>query len=202
MLRSKNLRRILEQALTKDICVCAVFNEDGVVLAHASAERDFSISSLRTSSIRTTASYLAGASQSDVLSMSKPASPSGSIASSLNDDLVDSSPRLSAREQLDDDLAIAASLWQGYENMASLIESKAEMDDEDDEVAAAAASTNELAMILVECEFGRVAVTRLGALRLFLLSKTTAPLGLLKATSDNLTKYLAGALQCPPNQIN
>ncbi|KAJ2807991.1 hypothetical protein H4S07_003488 [Coemansia furcata] len=49
---------------------------------------------------------------------------------------------------------------------------------------------NMLNMIIIECEHGKAVVSRLGGYRLFLLSKPTTPLGLLKLKSDSLCRYL------------
>ncbi|KAI8320478.1 hypothetical protein GQ54DRAFT_263498 [Martensiomyces pterosporus] len=289
MLRSKNLKKILEQALTKDICVCAVFNEDGVVLAHAATTRDFNISSLRTAAqhasqpanlfggepdthhhhhhhhhnlagpgqngephyyeheygsqassnlqyfphsggrgaggvgpsahgngsdagtspplqsippqlATATATAIGAARGSSRKRDSSQSRDSDSFASSFSDDLIDCSPNMSAREKLEDDLAIAASLWQSYENMSSLIERKDRDADEDLGDGASDMQDgllgNDLHMAIVECEYGKVAVTRLGVYRLFLLSSTATPLGLLKLKSDNLCRFLEECLQC------
>ncbi|KAJ2001485.1 hypothetical protein GGI04_003231 [Coemansia thaxteri] len=122
-----------------------------------------------------------------------------SFSSSQSDDLADTSPSMSTREKLEDDLAIAANLWQSYESMPNLIERK---ERDVDEYAGDAASdmhdddVNSLNMIIIECEHGKAVVARLGVYRLFLLSRPTAPLGLLKVKSDNLRHFLASNLVC------
>ncbi|KAJ1768854.1 hypothetical protein IW140_005450 [Coemansia sp. RSA 1813] len=296
MLRSKNLKKILEQVLTKDISICAVFNEDGVVLAHASTpnssnahpftrepdnkhnsthfgsdtwstdptkhghghsglkgeadvlRNDYgSTSSVgnyqhsihqtqnqhpiysnskhvagtepvqrrqpNTSSTFGTTSLTAepnthsspafvyeasGASRQNDDSDS---ATTNSCLSSYTDDIIGNPPNLSMREKLEDDLAIAANIWQSYEGVSGLIERKDRDMDEpsgdgnseihDDSLG------NSLNMIIIECEYGKAVVTKLGSYRLFLLSKASTPLGLLRFKSHSLGRYLEECLRRP-----
>ncbi|KAJ2014448.1 hypothetical protein GGI14_004843 [Coemansia sp. S680] len=257
MLRSKNLKRILEQALTNDIRMCAIFNEDGVVLAHAavsqvlgpavkqdSAHRRLSphgasndkgiqrspfssysgdeaqqgegdraaahgaerLQRKHTGVSATTggsprqlhyaaqSSTAFGSSTTAQLQEDSQPTEIGSCSSSLSEDLAEMSPVMSTREKLDDDLAIAANLWQSYEGMPNLIERKErDVDDYTGDTASEVHDRmleNMLNMIIIECEHGKAVVTRLGGYRLFLLSKTVTPLGLLKLKSDSLCRYL------------
>ncbi|KAJ1899797.1 hypothetical protein LPJ66_001883 [Kickxella alabastrina] len=295
MLRSKNLKKILEQALTRDVCVCALFNEDGVVLAHASSpssivsaggRRDGSwlathagsglsgdydrhhqspsssqqqhfnyegdshgsdygrdmrmqlgreqsaavsgplhvggsggkykggiaessqrrqptaaastgVMPLQTSHQSLSQNYGAvgdGPRQHSAIPITEPAS----YSSSLNDGLIEGSPGAIAREKLEDDLAIAANLWQSFESIPGLIERKdTDMDDYTGDGASEMQDDmqgNSLNMIIIECENGKAAVTRLGSYRLFMLTKPNTPLGLLKHKSNNLCRYLEECL--------
>ncbi|KAJ2740567.1 hypothetical protein GGI20_005739 [Coemansia sp. BCRC 34301] len=125
----------------------------------------------------------------------------GSCSSSLSGGLTEVSPVMSSREKLEDDLAIAANLWQSYEGLSSLVESKErDVDDYTGDTASEAqdgAITNMLNMIIIECERGKAVVTRLGCYRLFLLSRPSTPLGLLKLKSDSLCRYLEDHLGGP-----
>ncbi|KAJ2681770.1 hypothetical protein IWW39_006241 [Coemansia spiralis] len=257
MLRSKNLKRILEQALTSDILVCAVFNEDGVVLAHAAVSQVLGSDFNRGDSCRRSSHHAAlndkgrqkspfasysgeetqqnegdraaaqgaerlprkqtgvsvvaggeprklhhaaqsptafGSSAAAQLHEDSQPTETGSCSSSLSEDQADMSLAVSMRERLEDDLAIAANLWQSYEGMPNLIERKER--DVDDYIGDTASEMqdrmleNMLNMIIIECEYGKVVVTRLGVYRLFLLGKPTAALGLLKLKSDSLCRYL------------
>ncbi|KAJ2781282.1 hypothetical protein GGI15_003263 [Coemansia interrupta] len=122
------------------------------------------------------------------------ATDTDSCSSSFNDDPNESNTGTSTREKLEDDLAIAANLWQSYESMPSLIERK---EPDIDEYTGDAASDiqedvlgNSLNMIIIECVHGKAVVSRLGNFRLFILSKPTTPLGLLKHKSMNLCRSL------------
>ncbi|KAJ2828828.1 hypothetical protein IWW50_001186 [Coemansia erecta] len=255
MLRSRNLKKVLEQALTKEISVCAVFNADGVVLAHAASpqgidtgnkdasrhsssfatetgspgrhplflaaqgkdphghasERVASHGSenplnshgmMRTSTTETnnlasgTATAAAGGNQRH------PDDGQGtdddSLASSFCDIHGDGLSGSGMREKLDDDLAIAANLWQSYEHLPNLIERK---DRDADDYAGDGGSemqddvqSNSLQMVIIECAYGKAAVTRLGSYRLFLLSRSSTPLGMLKLKSDSMCRFLEECL--------
>ncbi|KAJ2728062.1 hypothetical protein IW152_006077, partial [Coemansia sp. BCRC 34962] len=118
----------------------------------------------------------------------------GSCSSSLSEDLADMSPAMSIRGRLEDDLAIAANLWQSYEGIPNLIERKErDVDDYNGDTASEMQDRmleNMLNMIIIECEHGKAVVARLGDYRLFLLGRSAAPLGLLKLKSDSLCRYL------------
>ncbi|KAJ2815967.1 hypothetical protein FBU31_006743 [Coemansia sp. 'formosensis'] len=257
MLRSKNLKKILEQALTNDIRVCAIFNEDGVVLVHAAVSQTLGTTANQDGACHrsspnaalndkgrqrspftsysgdeaqqsegdraavrggeglqrkhTGVSVITGGSPRQLHYAAQPSAAFGSSAtaqlqedsqpteigscsSSLNEDLAEMSPVVSVREKLDDDLAIAANLWQSYEGMPNLIERKErDVDDYTGDTASEMHDRmleNMLNMIIIECEHGKAVVSRLGGYRLFLLSKPTTPLGLLKLKSDSLCRYL------------
>ncbi|KAI9506720.1 hypothetical protein GGI25_005041 [Coemansia spiralis] len=289
MLRSKNLKKILEQALTKDICICAVFNEDGVVLAHAATTDSFNnrtakeathcsapttaaatsapsdigrpntmynsqieseflrneptgtqflandqqynyhsqrpqystskqgvgsetvqkrqtgvstiVAGTTTSLLTEYNAHASSASGTSRKHEDSQSTTSGSYISSFSDDVIGSSPKLSIREKLEDDLAIAANLWQSYESVSSLIERKDRDIDENVDVSSEMHDDmlgNSLNMIMIECEYGKAVVTRIGSYRLFLLSKPLTPLGLLRLKSDNLSRYLEECLHCAP----
>ncbi|KAI9469435.1 hypothetical protein LPJ78_000248 [Coemansia sp. RSA 989] len=264
MLRSKNLKKVLEQSLTKDFLVCAVFNADGVVLAHATSPEGVSIgnraNSRRSSSLATetgspsrhhsalgarnghdfntservsshgsdnwlqsqgtarngtegakkpepSTSQIISHKTSQALSIAAAGSSSrylednlyeDSLASSFCDINGDGLASTSARERLDDDLAIAASLWQNYEHLPNLIERKDRDIDEyigdDGSEVQDDMFSNSLQLVIIECEYGKAAVSRLGNYRLFLLSKPDMPLGMLKLKSENLCRYLEECL--------
>ncbi|KAJ1854715.1 hypothetical protein LPJ73_002436 [Coemansia sp. RSA 2703] len=288
MLRSKNLKRILEQALSRDVSLCAVFNEDGVVIAHASSPNNCLNSSGKRDSTRlvtqtvggqgtdvgrynrqspessryqgqygdenrvgydygrNTGFYQAGEMASGTgflngngkykggsaespqrrqnsgtgtaVSLGGSHMPSfqqaaggvihqhdvsqttdsDSCSSSFNDELIEGTAGMSTREKLEDDLAIAANLWQSYESMSSLIERKEpDIDEYTGDVASDIQEDvlgNSLNMIIIECVHGKAVVSRLGNYRLFILSKPTTPLGLLKHKSMNLGRYLEECL--------
>ncbi|KAJ2704369.1 hypothetical protein FB645_003292 [Coemansia sp. IMI 203386] len=297
MLRSKNLKKILEQALTRDVGVCAVFNEDGVVIAHASSPQSnfggfgkrestklasqggvsSSIESDRYHQSPGSSQYLqqqqrvdsqvqdhtwnsasgyaakdqpvhSGAWQGtpkyrgsnaespqrrqnggyhvsgstsannpsigafssqapqQVASSSggirmydnNPTIDAGSCSSSLNEDDIGGLSSMSMREKLEDDLALAANLWQSYESIPSLIERK-EPDVEEDVGDGVSEMQddmlgNSLNMIIIECDHGKAVVTRLGSYRLFMLCTHDTPLGLLKHKSTNLCRFLEECL--------
>ncbi|KAJ1826169.1 hypothetical protein LPJ56_002321 [Coemansia sp. RSA 2599] len=296
MLRSKNLKKILEQALTRDVSVCAVFNEDGVVIAHASSAHNtlgifgkrestkLALQGAAGSSIESdrfyqspgsnqytqqqrvdsqayeharsgaggyaakdqpaysgglpggakyrgasgespqrrhmssyhaasdapannpsTSTFPMQASQQITSSSggsrgydSNQAGDAGSCSSSLNEDEVEGSPCMSVREKLEDDLALAANLWQSYESIPSLIERKEPDMDEDggDGISEMQEDIqgNSLNMIIIECDHGKAVVTRLGSYRLFMLCKASTPLGLLKHKSTSLCRFLEECL--------
>ncbi|KAJ1832783.1 hypothetical protein IWW55_005831 [Coemansia sp. RSA 2706] len=186
MLRSKNLKRVLEQALTRDISVCAVFNADGVVLAHASKAGSPQASSLATE---------AGSPGKRPGTHSR-SGDDGDGSSLGSFDLGDALAGIGPREKLDDDLAIAASLWQSYESLPALIERKdRDADDYDGASELDDAPGNSLHLAVVECAHGKASVARLGRYRLFLLSRASTPLGMLKLKSDSLCRYLEDCLQ-------
>ncbi|KAJ1732144.1 hypothetical protein LPJ72_003572 [Coemansia sp. Benny D160-2] len=121
-----------------------------------------------------------------------------SYLSSSADDLIGNPPNLTMRERLEDDLAIAANIWQSYEGVSGLIERK---DRDMDEAAGDGNSEvhdtslgNSLNMIIIECEYGKAVVTRLGSYRLFILSKASTPLGLLRLKSTSLSQCLEECL--------
>ncbi|KAJ1763936.1 hypothetical protein LPJ77_002320 [Coemansia sp. RSA 2523] len=216
MLRSRNLKKVLEQALTQEISVCAVFNSDGVVLAHAASPRldtavDTSRIGLDTSS-PSKPSLLALHSRDPpaserVASNSSDLHSYGAIRSTDTDDEStmssfdeihsDGLSGAGPREKLDDDLAIAANLWQSYEHLPNLIERKDrdadDMGDGGSDVQEDVLS-NSLQMVIIECAYGKAAVTRLGTYRLFLLSRASTPLGMLKLKSDTLSRFLEECL--------
>ncbi|KAJ2549244.1 hypothetical protein GGH95_006281, partial [Coemansia sp. RSA 1836] len=246
MLRSKHLKNILEQALTSDIRVCALFNEEGVVLAHAAAAQFLESAANQDSACRrpsplaalndrgrqrspfaghggedaqqgegeraagcgsgatgaansggrqglgaerlqrkhTGASVATGGSprqpQPSVPSLATGGAFGGSGAaqlqedsqptevascsSSLSDGLAEMSPVTSSREKLEDDLAIAANLWQSYEGVSNLVERKdRDIDDNAGDTASEAQDVipNLLNTIIIECENGKAVVTRL-----------------------------------------
>ncbi|KAJ2794978.1 hypothetical protein H4R20_006042, partial [Coemansia guatemalensis] len=270
---------VLEQALTSEIPVCAVFNAEGVVLAHATSLKGVEAGEhqepfQRSSSFVTDAGNAerqnlaiagqaigreshfqtpermasqgsdrllnplhlyskdrmgaaevphrrqiglsaAGGGQPQTHHASQPLHPAGPYKSSyhrpddsqVNDEDSASSfgeinsevsQEAELREKLDDDLAIVASLWQGYEGLPGLIEAKDR--DVDDYLGDARsdiqgeAMDNSLHMAIIECENGKAAVTRLGSYRLFLLSRPTTPLGMLRLKSDNLCRFLEDCL--------
>ncbi|KAJ2851565.1 hypothetical protein IWW36_001049 [Coemansia brasiliensis] len=264
MLRSKNLKKVLEQSLTKDFLVCAVFNADGVVLAHATSPEGINVgnraNSRRSSSFATetgspskhhpalgahgghfnnsservsshgsdnwlhsqgtartsgpegvqkkatepSASQPISHKTSQALSIAAAGSGSRQLDDPYEDSLASSFCDMNgvastnARERLDDDLAIAASLWQSYEHLPNLIERKdREIDDyvgDDGSEVQDDMFSNSLQLVIIECEYGKAAVSRLGNYRLFLLSKPTMPLGMLKLKSENLCRYLEECL--------
>ncbi|PIA18224.1 hypothetical protein COEREDRAFT_80122 [Coemansia reversa NRRL 1564] len=280
MLRSKNLKKVLEQALTSEIPVCAVFNAEGVVLAHATSAKDVEMGEhyeqfQRFSSFATDTSnadrrnpaiagrgvgeesYLYTRERGTSQESEQPLNPqSGSTkdrvggteesqrrqigfsataseqlqthhasqplhsggpyiggyrhpddsqvieddsASSFGDINSEDSREAESRERLDDDLAIVASLWKGYEGLPGLIESKDRdiddyLGDTKSEIQGEAMGNN-LHMAIIECKNGKAAVTRLGSYRLFLLSRPTTPLGMLRLKSDNLCRFLEQCLQ-------
>ncbi|KAJ2726841.1 hypothetical protein GGI07_000352 [Coemansia sp. Benny D115] len=257
MLRSKNLKQILEQALSRDICTCAVFGEDGVVLAHASAPLTSNSGTAAGSNLpggthsllHMSTSYRGGEydhQQQQQQQQNHPpphqhyygheaqtgdygrgggvrqgggtqgtAGDAGygcsqltdteSMSSSLNDALLDGPLELQERQRLDSDLAIAASLWQSYEGMSGLVERKEQ--ELDDDMADADSEMqdegpgNPLNMIIIDSELGKVVVTRLGIYRLFIVSKASTPLGLLKHKAIALCRFLEECLCLPPSQL-
>ncbi|KAJ1643975.1 hypothetical protein LPJ64_004315 [Coemansia asiatica] len=126
------------------------------------------------------------------------AADAGSSSSSLDADEMESSPCMSMREKLEDDLALAANLWQSYESIPSLIERKEPEADEDagDGISEMQEDMqgNSLNMIIIECDQGKIVVTRLGNYRLFMLCKPSTPLGLLKHKSTSLCRFLEECL--------
>ncbi|KAJ2781413.1 hypothetical protein H4R18_002890 [Coemansia javaensis] len=245
MLRSKNLKRVLEQALTRDITTCAVFNADGVVLAYATAAPGPEAGnpggqSRRASSVATDASQAdnrlgatqpgagdqppdmfadaggpaqhahyapygaagagAGARQPDDWAESDQESAELPLAEIDGDELLQSTD---ARERLDDDLAIAASLWQSYENLHRLVGSRDrdayDYTGDGGSEAEDSAAGNSLHMVIIECESGKAAVTKLGAYRLFLVSKPGVPLGMLRLKVESLCRFLEECLHCAPH---
>ncbi|KAJ1733294.1 hypothetical protein LPJ61_001635 [Coemansia biformis] len=125
-----------------------------------------------------------------------------SLGSSFGDAHSDGAQSTDTRERLDDDLAIAASLWQSYENLPSLVESKdSDADDyagDEGSDAEGGAISNSLHMVIIECEHGKAAITKLGAYRLFLLSRRATPLGMLKLKLESLCRFLEDCLNCSP----
>ncbi|KAJ2556789.1 hypothetical protein EV175_001766 [Coemansia sp. RSA 1933] len=126
---------------------------------------------------------------------------SRSCLSAFADDIIGNALNQNMREKLEDDLAIAANIWQSYEGVSGLIERKDRDMDEpvgdgnselhDDSLG------NSLNMVIIECEYGKAVVTKIGVYRLFLLSKASTPLGLLRLKSSNLCRYLEGCLHPP-----
>ncbi|KAJ2764609.1 hypothetical protein IWQ57_005105, partial [Coemansia nantahalensis] len=60
------------------------------------------------------------------------------------------------------------------------------------------AASNSLHTVIIECEHGKAATTRLGAYRLFLLSGQATPLGMLKLKLESLCHFLEDCLHCGP----
>lgn len=219
MLRAKNLKKVLEKALTREICACSVFNEEGVMLAHAVNPTSFANSQQSESAI---GSNLTQMREGHSQETAKPKQPEDgfttsngnhreSLTSSFDDpfatdedDNGEVDPIISTRERLEDGIAIAAKLWQAYENMPNLVESKDDyMDDtvegdggEPEQQQQPEESPNNLSMVIIECDNGKAVVTRLGTYRLFLLSTAEMPLGMLKLKADSLRRFLEECLQC------
>ncbi|KAJ2707036.1 hypothetical protein H4R19_004948 [Coemansia spiralis] len=227
MLRSKNLRAVLERALTRDILACAVFNAEGVVLAYAVAGGGPEPCAQGGASRRASARTADGGNPDRLDPLPAEAgaallhthqSPHAAAAaadyegtgtdddesagSSLGESHSDGARSTDTRERLDDDLAIVASLWKSYENLPALVGSKDGDADEyagnEDSDVEDDAISNRLHTVIIECEHGKAATTQLGAYRLFLLSGQATPLGMLKLKTESLGRFLEDCLRCSP----